>query len=141
MNNQKYLIIKNGTVITPEQEIKDGVVIIQNEKIIEVGKRGEIEEPENAEIIDAQNSYISPGLIDIHVNGANGADVSKIDSDTFSTMGKFFAKYGVTSYVGTTITAAPTDIIKALQFARKYLKDIKIDCAELWGIHMEGPYI
>ncbi len=141
MNNQKYLIIKNGTVITPEQEIKDGVVIIQNEKIIEVGKRGEIEEPENTEIIDAQNSYISPGLIDIHVNGANGADVSKIDSDTFSTMGKFFAKYGVTSYVGTTITAAPTDIIKALQFARKYLKDIKIDGAELLGIHMEGPYI
>lgn len=141
MNNQKYLIIKNGTVITPEREIKDGIVIIQNEKIIEVGKRGKIEEPENAQIIDAKNGYISPGLIDIHVNGANGADVSKVDSDTFSTMGNFFAKYGVTSYVGTTITAAPTDIIKALQFARINKKENKIDGAELLGIHMEGPYI
>ena len=141
MNNQKYLIIKNGTVITPEQEIEDGVVIVQNEKIIEVGKCGEIEEPENAEIIDAKMGYISPGLIDIHVNGANGADVSKVDSDTFSTMGNFFAKYGVTSYVGTTITAAPTDIIKALQFARINKKENKIDGAELLGIHMEGPYL
>ena len=141
MSSQKYLIIKNGTLITPEQEIADGIVIVQNEKIIEVGKRGEIKEPGNAEIIDAKNGYISPGLIDIHVNGANGADVSKVDSDTFSTMGNFFAKYGVTSYVGTTITAAPTDIIKALQFARINKKENKIDGAELLGIHMEGPYI
>ncbi len=141
MNNQKYLIIKNGTVITPGREIKDGVVIVQNEKIVEVGKRGEVEEPGNAEIIDAAGNFISPGLIDIHVNGANGADVSKVDSDTFSTMGNFFAKYGVTSYVGTTITAAPSDIIKALQFARINKKENKIDGAELLGIHMEGPYI
>jgi len=139
--NAKYLIVKNGTVITPEKEIVDGIVVIQNDKIIEVGKRGEVNEPENAEIIDAQNGYISPGLIDIHVNGANGADVSKVDSDTFSTMGNFFAKYGVTSYVGTTITAAPKDILKALQFAREYKTENKIDGAELLGIHMEGPYI
>ncbi len=141
MNDKQFLIIKNGTVITPEREINDGVVIIQGEKIIEIGKRGEVEEPANAEIIDADNGYISPGLIDIHVNGANGADVSKVDSGTFSTMGNFFAKYGVTSYVGTTITAAPSDILKALQFARSHIKENKIDGAELLGIHMEGPYL
>jgi len=136
-----YLIIKNGTLITPEVEIEDGVVIVRNEKIIGVGKRGNVEEPPGAKIVDANGGYISPGLIDIHVNGANGADVSKVDSDTFSTMGKFFAKYGVTSYVGTTITGAPADIVKALQFARRYIKEDKIDGAELMGIHMEGPYI
>jgi N-acetylglucosamine-6-phosphate deacetylase len=141
MKNQSTLIIKNGTLITPTQEIEDGVVIVQGEKIIEIGKRGEVEEPSNAKIIDANNGYISPGLIDIHVNGANGADVSKVDSETFTTMGNFFAKYGVTSYVGTTITAAPADIIKALQFARGYIKENKIDGAELLGIHMEGPYL
>ena len=141
MKNQSYLIIKNGTVLTPEREIADGVVIVQGDKIIAVGKRGEVEEPANAENIDANNGYISPGLIDIHVNGANGADVSKVDSDTFSTMGNFFAKYGVTSFVGTTITSAPADIIKALQFARSHIKENKIDGAELLGIHMEGPYI
>lgn len=141
MNDQSYLIIKNGTVITPEREIDDGVVIVRGEKIIDVGKCGEVEEPLNTRIIDADSGYITPGLIDIHVNGANGADVSKVDSDTFSTMGNFFAKYGVTSYVGTTITGAPEDIIKSLQFAREYLKENKFDGAELLGIHMEGPYI
>jgi len=141
MNDQSYLIIKNGTVITSEREIKDGVVIVCGDKIIDVGRRGEVEEPSDSKIIDADSGYIAPGLIDIHVNGANGADVSKVNTDTFSKMGNFFAKYGVTSYVGTTITGAPADIIKAMQFARKYLKENKVDGAELLGIHMEGPYI
>ncbi len=141
MKDQKYLIIKNGTVITAEREIEDGIIIVQGEKIIGVGKRGEINEPPNAEIVDANNGYISPGFIDIHVNGANGADITKVDSDTFSTMGNFFPKYGVTSYIGTAITSADSDFIKALKYARKYLKENRIDGAELLGIHMEGPYI
>ncbi len=141
MNDKQFSIIKNGTVITPENEIKDGIVIIKNDKIVAVGKRGEIDEPQDAKIIDAGGNYISPGFIDIHINGANGADVSKIDSDTFDTMGSFFPQHGTTAYVGTTITAAPADILKALQFARTYLKKNKTGVAELLGIHMEGPYI
>ncbi len=141
MKNQSILIIKNGTVITPESEIKDGIVIIENDKIVAVGKRGEVDEPQNAENIDAGGNYISPGFIDIHINGANGADVSKIDSNTFDTMGSFFPQHGTTAYVGTTITAVPADILKALQFARTYLKENKTGVAELLGIHMEGPYI
>ncbi len=139
--NTKYSIIKNGTVITPEEEIKDGIVVIKNDKIVAVGKHGKIDEPQDAKIIDAGGNYISPGFIDIHINGANGADVSKIDSDTFDTMGSFFPQHGTTAYVGTTITAAPSDILKALQFARTYLKENKTGVAELLGIHMEGPYI
>ncbi len=141
MKVESYLVVKNGTVITPELEIEDGVVIVRGGKIIEVGKNGEVEEPLNAEKVDAGGGYISPGLIDIHVNGANGTDVSKVDPDTFSIMGKFFTQYGVTSYVGTTITAAPTDIVKALQVARGYMREGNMDGAELLGIHMEGPYI
>lgn len=141
MNNQPYLVIKNGTVITPDREIEDGIVIVKGGKIMEVGRRGMVKEPLNAKIADAGNGYISPGLVDIHVNGANGADVSKAGSDTFSTMGNFFAGYGTTSYVGTIITSAPADIIRSLQFARDYLSSNKVDGAGLLGIHMEGPYI
>jgi N-acetylglucosamine-6-phosphate deacetylase len=141
MNNQSYLIIKNGTVITPGREIGDGVVIVKGEKIIEVGKRGEVEEPVNAEIIDANKATISPGLIDIHVNGAMGADVTKVAPDTFPVMGNFFVKHGTTSYLGTAITSGDSDFIKVLEHAREYIRRGKIDGAELLGIHMEGPYL
>lgn len=141
MKGQKYLIIKNGTVITPDREIRDGVIIVHDGKIIEVGKQGVVEEPMNANIVDANNNYISPGLIDIHVNGAMGADVTKVKSDTFSTMGHFFAKHGTTSYLGTAITSADRDFIKVLALARDYMDNGNTDGAELLGIHMEGPFL
>jgi N-acetylglucosamine-6-phosphate deacetylase len=141
MNNQSYLIIKNGIVITPNREIRDGAVIIRGDKIVDVGKHGEVEEPANASIIDAGNGYISPGLVDIQVNGAGGADVTKAEPDTFSIMGRFFAKYGVTSYVGTAITSSDGDFLNALNLARGHIKKNSVDGAELLGIHMEGPYL
>ena len=141
MNSQSYLIIQNGTVITPDKEIGDGIVIVHGDRIIEVGKRGIVEEPPNAQIVDARDGYICPGLIDIHVNGAMGADITKIKSDTFSVMGNFFVRHGTTSYLGTAITSSDNDFIKVLNFGRQYMRGDKSEGAELLGIHMEGPYI
>ncbi len=141
MNNKSYLIIKNGTVITPIRKINDGVVVIKDGKILDIGKRGTVSEPTDATVVDANSGYISPGMIDIHVNGAMGADVTKVTSDTFSVMGNFFVKHGTTSYLGTAITSADEDFIKVLEFARKTISERKSEGAELLGIHMEGPYI
>lgn len=141
MNAPTYLVIKNGTLITPEREISDGVIIVLESKILDLGNRRTIEEPVNAEIIDAKGAYIAPGLIDIHVNGAMGSDVTKAQENTFSTMGDFLAKKGTTSYLGTAITSADNDFLNTLKHAQKYMADKNTQGAELLGIHMEGPYL
>ena len=141
MNNKSYLVIKNGAVITPVREIDDGVVVVKDGKILDVGKRGSVYEPADAIVIDSHSGYITPGMIDIHVNGAMGADVTKVNSDTFSVMGNFFVKHGTTSYLGTAITSADEDFIKVLEFARETIRERKSQGAELLGIHMEGPYL
>ncbi len=117
------------------------MIIVRNSKIVEVGKRGKIEEPEEAIRIDAGGHYIAPGMIDIHVNGAMGADVTKVNRDTFSTMGSFFATHGVTSYLATAITSADHDLINVLENAREYIQQGQQGVAELLGVHMEGPYL
>ncbi len=141
MNDRSYLIIKNGNVITPVKSITDGVVIVQDRKILDIGSRGEVEEPKDAIVIDADSGYIVPGMIDIHVNGAMGADVTKVQPDTFSVMGDFFVKHGTTSYLGTAITSADADFIKVLEYAREVKHGDGNGGAELLGIHMEGPYL
>lgn len=140
-NRQKHLVVFNGTVITPEHEIRDGVVIVGDSKIVGVGRRGAIDEPREAIRIDAGGHYITPGMVDIHVNGAMGADVTKVDRDTFTTMGSFFVKHGVTSYLATAITSADHDFLNVLEHAREYLLRRQPDVAELLGVHMEGPYL
>ncbi len=137
----KLLKIINGKILTPIHEFNDGIVIIDGGKISFAGKRGVTEEPKNAEVIDAGGGYIAPGMIDIHVNGAMGADVTKVQQDTFDVMGDFFIKHGTTAYLGTAITTADDDFIHVLEQAKAYMHQERTTGAELLGIHMEGPYL
>ncbi len=137
----RYTKIINGILVTPLSEIRDGVVVIEGERIITAGRRGTVEEPAEATVIDAGGGYIIPGMIDIHVNGALGADVTKVEEDTFAVMNDFFVKHGTTAYLGTAITSADKDFINVLEHAKRHIVKGTPSGAELLGIHMEGPYL
>jgi imidazolonepropionase-like amidohydrolase len=74
------IFIKNGTINTITNGIIQGDILIENGKIIEIGKK--IVAPLDAEIIDAQGKFIFPGFIDAHTHlglwedgmGFEGAD-------------------------------------------------------------------
>jgi imidazolonepropionase-like amidohydrolase len=56
--------IVGATILTPEQTIPRGIIIFDEGKIVNVGQGLKI--PEEAEIIDAEGKYVSPGLVDGH---------------------------------------------------------------------------
>ncbi len=61
------LLIKNGRVIDPSQNIDDTLdLLVQDGKIKEIGKG--IKVPDGADIIDAKGCYVTPGLVDMHVH-------------------------------------------------------------------------
>lgn len=64
------LAIVGGRIIdgTGKQPIEEGVVIIDGSRIKSVGRRGEVEIPRDAEVIDASGKTILPGLIDAHTH-------------------------------------------------------------------------
>ncbi|MGL6105561.1 amidohydrolase [Romboutsia sp.] len=74
------IFIKNGIVNTITNGIIEEDILIENGKIIEIGKN--IVAPLDAEIIDAQGKFIYPGFIDAHTHlglwedgmGFEGAD-------------------------------------------------------------------
>lgn len=67
---QNSLIISGGTILdlsdkgNSNHDLHNSVILIQDEKIIAVGKKGEIKIPPEAKIIDARGKFILPGLID-----------------------------------------------------------------------------
>ncbi|MGE6256579.1 amidohydrolase family protein [Heyndrickxia sporothermodurans] len=66
-----YILIKNGTLIDGNggQPLKDAAVLIKDNVIKQVGELSGISVPdEEVEVIDAENGYILPGLIDTHVH-------------------------------------------------------------------------
>jgi Tol biopolymer transport system component/imidazolonepropionase-like amidohydrolase len=67
-----------GTVVTmrdankQQEVIENGVVVIKDNRIVEVGKVGQVTIPSGATVIDAKGKTIIPGLIDAHAHGSQG---------------------------------------------------------------------
>ena len=141
MEDQEYVVIRNGIVLTPWDEIKDGVVVVQGPRILEVGRRGQVAEPAGAEVVDAGGATIVPGLIDIHVHGSMGADVMDATPEALETMSEFFVTRGVTAFVATMITAPQADLVAGLENVRRVKQDGGLSGAEVLGVHQEGPFL
>ena len=73
--------IVNGRIFTGEDTstINDGIILIDNNMIKDVGSRGSVEIPPEAEVIDVKGNFILPGLIDshLHLQGFRSGDFVK----------------------------------------------------------------
>ncbi|GAA0179945.1 amidohydrolase family protein [Clostridium sediminicola] len=71
----KKIVIK-GRVIdaTGSDAIENGVVVVEDNKIVQVGPSKAVDIPNDAEIIEIEEGTIMPGLIDAHVHMGLGTD-------------------------------------------------------------------
>lgn len=73
-----YKALIGGTVVTmrdadnTQEVIENGVVLIKDNRIEAVGKRGDVVIPDNTLQIDTSGKTIIPGLIDTHAHGSQG---------------------------------------------------------------------
>jgi len=132
-----------GAVITPKEIIKDGVVVVGDGKIVYAGVSGHMgsglePDPICATVIDCRGKYISPGFIDVHVQGAGGYDILDGTYDAVNAIAKTLAKNGVTAFLATTVYSKRG---QALFCAVKEAMEKGTDGAEVLGTHLEGPFI
>lgn len=78
----KVIALTNARVFPatePDKVIENGVVIIKDGVIADVGTRGSVEVPEGAEVIDLRGLFAMPGLIDAHahISGCRTGDFVK----------------------------------------------------------------
>ncbi|MCK5060660.1 amidohydrolase [Candidatus Bipolaricaulota bacterium] len=66
------LVIRGGTIITPDKVIEEGSVLIDEGKIVQVGK--DIAVPVGAKVVEAGGKFIIPGMIDAHCHTGVFAD-------------------------------------------------------------------
>lgn len=93
-----------------------------------------------AKAVDLKGMTVIPGLVDVHVHGAAGADLCDGDYKGLVTMARYLAGEGVTSFVPASMTLPYENLTKAFAAARRLHDKRPAGCAKLLGIHMEGPY-
>jgi N-acetylglucosamine-6-phosphate deacetylase len=129
--------ITNGKYLTPEPSPSGKTLIIEDQKIVEISSN-DFRPADSDIVIDAQNGWVTPGLIDLHVHGCLGYDTMDAAPEAITAMGTFFASHGVTGFLATTMSMPPEDIQQAIENVARY--PYPGDGAQCLGVHLEGPY-
>ena len=78
--------IINARILTPQGWLKDGSVLIRDNKILEVTNCDLA--IIGAKLIDAKGMYIVPGGVEIHVHGGGGRDFMEGTEEAFRQQSK-----------------------------------------------------
>jgi N-acetylglucosamine-6-phosphate deacetylase len=137
------LLLKGMRVFSEQGIIESGYIKTSNQKIVEVGSLEMVPDESGFEVVELPPHFILlPGFIDVHIHGANGADVMDATEDALYTMATSLPREGTTSFLATTMTQSHEKIEKALKVAGEYIKNNQAtDQAEILGIHLEGPFV
>lgn len=138
-NTETVSLAIRGDLITSDKEIKDGVILIAGKEIKEISHQGSLAElSPGVKLLDFRGKKVIPGLIDTHIHGAGGFDMT---GKGVSEAANFLPSHGVTSFLATT----------HFLVGRKHLLQSIIEIADaiqcqssgatILGIHMEGPWV
>ncbi|HEX2869550.1 MAG TPA: N-acetylglucosamine-6-phosphate deacetylase [Ignavibacteriales bacterium] len=131
------LLLKNCRLYDSLIENEFADILIEGKTITRIDK--DIEASEADEVIDAQGRLTAPGFIDVHIQGAGGADILDGSVESLERMSKTLASLGTTGYLGTTVVN-PKEGNKHINVAKQYVnKDM--GGAALLGFHFEGPFV
>src|SRR5438067_5516241 len=140
-------VIRAARAITPMEEIADAAVVIEDGKVIAIGRRDAVEIPKGAKEYDARQYTLVPGLVDIHINGAGARELMETAGEALEAVTATVARHGTTTLIATTVSAAVDETCKSLEGIARYIEsdaNRKIPQAiraQIHGIHLEGPFI
>ncbi len=128
----------NGRLALPDAIVTGKAVIIQGDKIAGIADADQV--PADIDWINVGGRLITPGLIDIHTHGALGHTFNEPTPEAFGTIVEANARRGVTSLLATLAAAPIPDLVRSLEFCREWM-DGTYNGSQVWGIHLESPYI
>ena len=134
------LLFTEVTAILPDYLVEDAWVLCEKGKIVSISTKKPKVTAET-QIVDGRGGYLSPGFIDIHVHGGNGADFMDGTSEAVRVACRAHARHGTTTIFPTTTTGSTEqihgmlDAVKAVQSERSVENGARIA-----GVHLYGPF-
>ena len=130
-----------GTVVLPDKLLPNGMVVVDDGRIVAVGPQRDVTPTVGVEVIDAQDGYISPGFVDIHTHGGADSDYMDGTPDAVRVSNRAHLRHGTTTVFPTTTTGTPAQLSAMLDAVEEVRHQWRIeDGARIAGVHWYGPY-
>lgn len=98
------------------------------------------------ETLNLNGDWISPGGVDLQINGALGLAFPDLDDrhiEPLMEICRFLGRQGIDGFLPTLVTTAIANIHRALAVIatvqRQVQQESKPGVAQIWGVHLEGP--
>ncbi|KTD87384.1 N-acetylglucosamine-6-phosphate deacetylase [Paenibacillus etheri] len=132
-------ILQNVQVVLQERIVPAANVWISEGKIIKIDTES-LSIPEgDYERIDGGRHLLVPGMIDVHIHGANGFDMMDGTEQSIQEVSKSCASSGCTSFLATSVSSTLEDLLEMIRSVKRVIGH-EVG-AKIAGIHLEGPYL
>lgn len=131
------LLITNCRMFDAVDDKQTTSILIEKGTITKIGQIDSSAGCNNT--LDAQDKIIAPGFIDIHIQGAGGADILDASAEALKAISQTCARFGTTSFLATTVFKPEQKNQHLTVAAENVGRDL--GGANLLGIHLEGPFI
>ncbi|HGV0043065.1 TPA: N-acetylglucosamine-6-phosphate deacetylase [Enterobacter ludwigii] len=132
--------LTHGRIYTGHDILDDHAIVIADGLIERVCPLAEL--PPGIEQRSLNGAVISPGFIDVQLNGCGGVQFNDtaeaVTVDTLEIMQKANEKSGCTSYLPTLITSSDDLMKQGIRVMRDYLAKHP---NQALGLHLEGPWL
>lgn len=129
--------LTNCKIYTGSDVLSEHAIIINNGLIDAICPQSELSD--DVETRDLNGANVSPGFIDLQLNGCGGVMLNdEITAETMHIMHQANLKSGCTSFLPTLITSSDDDMRQAVAAARDYHSKYQ---NQSLGLHLEGPYL
>lgn len=130
------LVFHNGHVLTERGFEPEACVVVEDGHIVAVLHGAA---PGGGVRIDLGGGYLSPGFIDLQVNGGGGVLFNNAPGiEAIATIGRAHRRFGTTGFL-------PTLISDEAEVMRRAVAAVRAAIAQgvpgVLGIHLEGPYL
>ncbi len=144
LNTPRVKVIQDAKIILPDESIFEGTLVIEGQTIRDILDHTPgslLLNEQNVELFSAEGNFITPGLMDLHFNGALGCNFNDCTIQDIQQLLQTLPLYGVTSIVSSTITNDLEDMIRAIHVQEEAIHHKHPFSTRLLGLHLEGPFI
>src|SRR5579862_2988756 len=122
-----HTVFRGGDIVLADRLLSNGCVTIQDDRITGVSASA----PASGDTtIDLKGGYLSPGFVELHVHGGDGADFMDVTPDAFRTICRAHARHGTTALLPTTTVASHEQHLTFLGLCQR-MKDDAADGARI----------
>lgn len=133
------LAFVNARIVTPFRIIEHGTLVTDGPTIAEVGPANEITIPPGAKKIDIEGNWLTPGFVDLLVHGGGGYGFADMSREALEKISDYYFRHGTTGMLAALYSKPEKDMLADVRRISEFVH--RETRSNIWGIHLEGPFI